>query len=172
MKRILIISGLVLFLASASLTPVHATGHIALYFDQELTQVWDECPAAPLGSVLDTLYIAISGFSSPIEGIEYRVLYPPEITWISDVTSDRGLAIGSTDYGLSMAFFEPLDAYSPVIIQEILILWNCDECEPYNTIPIEIAAHPASGSLRAVTTDLVFEDVVGHGGWVCYPYVG
>jgi hypothetical protein len=172
MRAPLVLCGLVLMLISTGLIPAYATGRIALYFDQELTQVWEECPDAPPGSVLDTLYVAISGFTSPVEGIEYRVLYPPEITWVGDVYSDRGLVIAATSYGISMAFFEPLDAYNPIIIQEIIIIWNCDECEPYNSIPIELTAHPATGYLRAVTSDLVFEDVVGYPGWICYPFVG
>lgn len=172
MIRTLVVSGLALLIAPTTPVSVFATGNISLYFDRELTQEWAECPGAPPGSVLDTLYMAIGGFSSPVEGIECSVVFPPEVLWIIDITSDRGLAIGSTYNGISMAFFEPIDASVPTVIQEIVIQWLCDGCIPDNSVPIEIAAHPATGSLRAVTSDLTFEDVVGQAAWVCYPYVG
>jgi hypothetical protein len=121
--------------------------------------------------VLDTLFVAVSGFTTPVEGIEYEILFPPEIMYIGEVGPENGLTIGDPVSGLSTAFFMPQDASSPVIIQELIVLWMCDGCTTIN-IPIEFAAHPLTGSLRAVTSDLVFEDVVGYSSWVCATCVG
>ena len=41
-----------------------------------------------------------------------------------------------------------------------------------NGIEIAFAAHPATGSLRAVNSNLMFEDVVGQSAWVCVTCVG
>lgn len=81
-------------------------------------------------------------------------------------------AIFVEHFGCLYAGFVHLDASVPTVIQEIVIQWLCDECIPYNSVPIEVAAHPATGFLRAVTSDLTFEDVIGQSAWVCYPYVG
>ena len=168
MKRALVRSGLVLLLLSAAFAPVRAIGtpSIALYFDRALTQRHAVCPDSPPGTVLDTLFVAVGGFTTPIEGIEYEILFPPEIIWIGDVELGNGLKIGNPINGLSMAFFAPQDASSPVVIQELIVIWICEGCTITN-IPIAFAAHPMTGSLRAVTSDLVFEDVVGYSSWVC-----
>jgi hypothetical protein len=120
---------------------------------------------------VDTLYVAVSGFTTPIEGIEYKITFPPEIIWLGDVELDNGLKIGDPVSGLSMAFLTPQAASSPVLIQEIIIMWMCEGCTTTN-IPITFAAHPDTESLRAVTSDLVFEDVVGHTSLVCASCIG
>ncbi|UCG50603.1 MAG: hypothetical protein JSW58_10370 [Candidatus Latescibacterota bacterium] len=173
MKRALVRSSLVLLLFSTAFIPVCAIGQpsIALYFDQALTQQHADCPDAPPGTVLDTLYLAAFGFSTPIEGIEYKIQFPPEIMWIGFSSPERGLKIGDPINGLSMALFTPQDASSPVIIEELIILWLCEGCVTTNIL-IEFAAHPMTGSLRAVTSDLVFQDVIGYTSVVCGGCVG
>jgi hypothetical protein len=174
MKKSIVTPGLVLVLLFASIGPAQAqTPSIGIFFDINLTQQSAECPESPPGSVLDTLYLALSGFSAPVEGIEYKILFPPEILWLADVTTvhddmpyDRGLLLGNSNDGASMAFLTPQDASSPVVILEVLILWLCEGCATTN-ITIDFAAHPATGSLRAVTSELAFEDVLGLTSWVC-----
>jgi hypothetical protein len=173
MKRALVKSGLVLLLFSTAFAPVSAiaTPSVALYFDRALTRQYADCPNSPPGTVLDTLFVVASGFTSPLEGIEYKILFPLEIVWLGDIWPDNALNLGDSYNGLSKAFFAPIDASSPVIIQEILVLWLCEGCTTFN-IPIEFAAHPLTGSLRAVTSELVFEDVVGLPSWVCVTCLG
>ena len=173
MKNALVRSGLVLLLFSAVFAPVRALGtpSIALFFDRALTQTSTVCPESPPGTVLDTLFVAASGFTSPIEGIEYSIVFPPELVWIGVIEPENGLKLGDPINGLSMAFFAPMDASSPVVIQEIIVLWLCDGCITTN-ITIELEAHPLTGLLRAVTSDLIFEDVVGLPGWVCATCLG
>ena len=169
MKRVLVESSLVLLLVSAAFSHVHATEtpSIGLYFDKALTQRHhDMCPSAPPGSVLDTLYVAIEGFSMPVEGIEYSIPFPPEIVWIGSIGSEIGIEIGDPISGVSIAFFTPLVASGRVVVQELLIIWMCEECMTTNIL-IEFAAHPATGSLRAVTSELAFQDVVGLSSVVC-----
>ena len=169
MKRTLVKSGLVLLLLSAVLAPVRAIGQprlIGLYFDRALTQLVADCPDSPMGTVIDTLYLAVSGFTTPIEGIEYQISFPPQMTWIDDVELDNGLWIDYPDQGRMIAFFSPLDASSPVIIQELVVAWLCEGCTTRD-IPITIAPHPMTGSLRAVTSELEFEDVIGYTSIVC-----
>lgn len=130
-----------------------------------------DCPYAPPGSVLDTLYLAIEGFTTPIEGIEYRIQFPPEIMWIGYTEPDLGLRIGDPENGISMAFFDPVNAYDWIIIQELIVLWLCNGCTTTN-IPIEITVHPSTSFLRVVTSDLVFEDVTGYTSIICGGCVG
>jgi hypothetical protein len=168
MSKFLIVTGLTAALLIAFLIPAGsaAAATVGVYFDRELTQQSTECPNAPAGSVLDTIYVAISGLAEPIEGIEFKVDFPPEIIWLGDVYPGNALMIGQTPYGVSMAFLDP--PYSPerLEILKILVLWNCESCYTPD-IPISVVAHPATESLRAVTSDLMFEDVVGQTSIVC-----
>ncbi len=124
------------------------------------------CPSAPPGTVLDTLYVAIEGFSTPVEGIEYVILFSPEILWVANIGPEIGIEIGYPTSGLSIAFFTPQVASSRAVVQELLILRMREECMATDIL-IEFAAHPATGSLRAVTSDLAFQDVVGWPSVVC-----
>ncbi len=173
MKSALIGSVLILLLLSAVSVPVDATATpiLELYFDRALTQQHANCPEAPAGSVLDTLYLVASGFDTPLEGIEYKIEFPPEIIWLGELESNDGLWMGTPDQGRTMAFFTPQDASGRVVIQEFVILWLCEGCATTN-ITIEFAPHPMTGSLRAVTSDLVFEEVIGFPSYVCGLVVG
>ena len=172
MKNTLVAIALVLMLL-ASASPADAdTPILQIYFDRDLTQYYADCPYGPPGSNLDTLYLAATGFSTPIEGIEYSIVFPPEVLWVGDLAPDNGLNIGSSPEGNSIAFLSPLDASSPVTIVEMLIIWNCDGCYPVNNIPIVVTVHPVTGLLRAVTSDLVFEEAVGFTTTICATCLG
>lgn len=168
MKSALIGSVLILLLLSAVSIPADATAVpiLELYFDQALTRQYADCPNEPVGSVLDTLYLVASGFDTPLEGIEYKIEFPPEILWLGDLELNNCLRLGTPDQGVSLAFFTPQDASGRVVIQEIVVLWLCEECVTTNAT-IEFAPHPMTGSLRAVSSDLVFRDVVGLPSYVC-----
>lgn len=173
MKRALVTCCIAVCLFSSAFLPDRAIAdpNIALYFDRALTRTYADCPNSPPGTVLDTLFVVVSGFTTPIEGIEYKIQFPPEVVWLGDVNLDNGLTIGDPMNGLSKAFFAPQDASGPVVIQELVFLWMCELCPKVN-IPITFDAHPLTGSLRAVTSDLVFEDVIGQTSWVCPTCLG
>jgi len=165
MRKLLVLSSLALSLWSVALAPTVATAtpSIAVYFDRALTQQYAECPY--LGA-LDTVFVAVSGFSSTIEGVEYRIVFPPELLWIANLSPAPGLEIGDPVNGQTLALFAPLEASDRVIVREVLVLWQCEGCATVN-IPIEFAANPQSGALRAVTSDLTFEDLTGQSSWIC-----
>jgi hypothetical protein len=171
MNRILFRSSFVLFLFSA-VFPIRANGdpYIELYFDRALTQTLADCPDP--GWMADTLYVAIGGFQAPVEGIEYQIIFPPQIGVISFIESDKGLTMyDSHSYSFSMAFFTPQEASGPVLIQEIEVLWLCNGCSTHDGL-VTLTHHLVSGSLRAVTSDLVFVDVQGLTSIVCPSYLG
>ena len=173
MTRVLVQSGLVLLLVFAAFAPIQATAPavVSVYFDRALTKHYADCPDAPPGTVLDTVFVAVDGLSAPLEGIEYRILFPPEVVWLAEIGSERGLRLGTSDNGISIAFFTPVEGPGPVIVQELLILWLCDGCETTN-IPITVEAHPSTSALRGVTSDLVFEDFIGYTSYVCGTCLG
>ena len=52
--------------------------------------------------------------------------------------------------GIAIAFPVPLNAYSPVLIAGIFVLWMCNDCGPSYNTPVCFDVYPSSGYLRAV----------------------
>jgi hypothetical protein len=171
MKKWLIKPGLVLLALAFSHLPAHAqVPAIAVYFDRELTQTEMDCPGSP---VVDTLYVAVFGFTSPVEGFEYKIDFPTQITFLGEPDPESGLAIGNSAQGRTLALTAPVDASTPTLIQEVAVLWLCDGCEnPDNwDLPVTVVPHPGTTHLRAVTSDLAFVDMAGMTSRVCPTYV-
>lgn len=167
MTRALIAFGFVLLLSVVICpTDTPAVPHFAVYFDPALTQSVASCPFEPPGTVFDTLYVAADGFDTPLEGVEYKLTVPSELIWIADLDLGNGLQIGASVSGTSIAFFEPVDASGPVIVQAIVVLWLCNECSTFRD-EVSLTPHPATGSISAVTSDLGLTNVVGLPAVVC-----
>lgn len=172
MEKCLTRPGLVLLAFAFYHAPAHAqVPAIAVYFDRELTQTQAICPGSP---VVDTLYVAVFGFTSPVEGFEYKIDFPAQIAYLSDLNPANCLSIGNSLDGRALAFVSPVDASTPVLIQEIPVMWLCDGCENSANwdLPVRVVPHPGTTHLRAVTSDLAFVDMVGMTSFVCPTYVG
>ena len=145
MKTILVI--VVSLLCLSALNSRSQTPYLQVYFDSQLTQtVEGGCPPNPPMSVTGTLWIVAVDFNAYISAIEYMVDYPPEIVLIADFTG--GLNIGNSASGIATAWPIPKNAFSPVVVSQVMILWNCQLCS--NTyIPICANVHPDTGYLRA-----------------------
>lgn len=136
------------------------------YFDGNFTQGAEDCPAAPVGTVLDTLYIVALNFNTFLKAIEFSVELPPELTYQAEVPVS--LAFGNTQTGLALALPQPFDAFGPTELVRILFLWNCDNCGGHEDAQIIVQPHPGTGYLRAVRwPDDVLIDAVGMTSLVC-----
>jgi len=169
MEKWLIRAGFVLLAFAFSHAPAHAQiPIITVYFDRELTQTQKDCPGM---LVEDTLYVAVSGFTSPVQGFEYMIDLPYPIMLTSEIDPPNCLSIGNSYYdGRSVAFVSPIDASTPVLIQELPVMWVCDGgCEDpaSHDQRVIVRPHPVTGYLRAVTSDLAFVDMVGIVSIVC-----
>ena len=157
MKRVLLVV-LALMIMSLGTSIVSAqTPNVQVFFDEWFGATHlDQCPPDTPGTVNGYLYVVASNFGMWMTAIEYAIVYPPEITYIGDITT--GLSIGKspsyaifpeTTGGIATSWPFAINAYFPVLVNKVFITFNCQLC--YDTdIPITVVAHPGTGFLRAV----------------------
>ena len=131
-------------------------GTLTVYFDPAWTQRTGECP----GPIVGSLYVVAENFDMYVAGIEFKIDYPPCLTWLADLDIPP-VTIGSSPNGLSMAWALPQNGYTPFQVMRALVLWNCAGCAVPNQ-RVSVVAHPVSGYVQAAR----FPDyaiVEGHG---------
>ena len=103
--------------------------NIGVYFDGIKTDL-KVCP----GILLDTLYVVARDVGGSISAAEYRIDYSPGsgyLSWIGDIPSHShpySSKIGSSPTGVSLGWDLPGHDFLPIILQRVLILWNCAGC--------------------------------------------
>jgi hypothetical protein len=134
----------------ASSYPAHSdTPYLQIYFDADLTEYYADCPPDPPGTVFDSVYVAAVGFDAFISAIEYRIDYTPHFVWLADVTT--GLNIGQTTTGIATAWPYPQNAYSPLVVAKVMVMWVCQNCTPeFTHVPFCANGHSLTGYIRAV----------------------
>jgi len=150
MKKTL--SGIIVLLVLFALAPrvTAGTPYLQVYFDDEFLYWSANCPSAPIGTVFQTIYIVGHDFDAWLNAIEYRLVLPPQLFFLGDVIPPGSLSIGTSPDGIAIAFPVPLNAYSPVLVSRVSVLWMCDHCLPNQERPICFDVYPSSGYLRAV----------------------
>ncbi|MHC4060747.1 MAG: hypothetical protein ACYSR6_03925 [Planctomycetota bacterium] len=127
------------------------TPSISIYFDADLSTYGDNCPSAPPGTTIDTLYVVADSIGTPIKSIEYRVKLVPSLQYIEDLIPS-GSSTGTTVTGITQSWPTPIDASSKFVVAMIIVVWLCDHCHPGNQHQLVCTdTHPATGYLRAMT---------------------
>ncbi len=140
---------------------------VQVYFDQYLTKASiDNCPDETPGSQVYSLYVGAVNFNCWMSAIEYKIEYPPEISFMGDNTG--GLDIGSSPLGIATAWTFPLNAFGPALVNEVSILYLCQLCIGISEVAISVVPHPESGLVRAIRwPDNSFVDAVGQISLIC-----
>jgi hypothetical protein len=141
-----VVFALVLALVGATLASAQ-TPFIAVYFDQNFTQIQTVCPGPGAG----TLYVVLANANSLVSGAEYRIGYPAAMTWIGD-TNTPPVALGSTPTGISLGFPVPQNGFNSLLLHTVAIFWNCSDCSVTNQ-KVSVAAHPLNASGNVQFTD-------------------
>jgi hypothetical protein len=147
------LSGITILFVLFALAPrvTAGTPYLQVYFDNGFLHTWGDCPAQPIGTVAQMIYVVAHNFDAWLNAIEYRLDLPPQLLFLGDMPSPGSLSIGNSPEGIAIAFPVPLNAYSPVLISTVSVLWMCDNCFPPNQDRlICFDVYPSSGYLRAV----------------------
>jgi len=115
----------------------------AVYFDAQYERNWAECPDAPAGTVLDTLYVVLHNANQWVRAVEYRIELPPELLWISDDAPEDPLTIGSSPTGIALAWQTPRNGFEPLLVQTIAVMWTCSGCGPSTNVPLYVWNNPS-----------------------------
>jgi len=120
---------------------------VSVYFDAAYTQTEMDCP----GPSLDTLYVVAENFGTFINGLEFKIQYPPQMIWLADlpaVVNPYAFAIGNSPTGASLGWALPQNGFIPLCAMRVLILWNCVDCSSANGL-VQVMKHPATNFLGA-----------------------
>jgi hypothetical protein len=152
MKKVLVVVFVVAFGMSAVANAQVA--NVSIYFDQDLQYQAQDCPTAPIGTVLQTLYVVADNFGIWFNAIEYQILYPPELQFLGEVPVWPGgsapLVLGQSPIGITIGYTTPLNAFNQVVISEVSVIWMCEGCPGPLDIPLVVVPHPDSGQARAI----------------------
>jgi hypothetical protein len=93
-----------------------------------------------------SVYIVAENWNYFISGIEFKVEYPPSMTWLADLDTPP-VTIGSSPNGISIGWPLPQSGFFPIQVMRALVLWNCTGCDSPNQ-QIKVVGHPVSGLVQ------------------------
>lgn len=161
---LVLLSAMVAVHTAAPQTP-KVTAYYELYSDFPVGPN-EFCPVAPIGTVVDTLYVVAEQFNMWMNAIEYKIDYPAQIQPLGDIILHGGLSIGDSQSGIAVAYPIPANAFDKLTVQKVVFLWMCDRCgiELTNKVFYRVSGYPSSGKIRAVRwPDLAISEA--DGGW-------
>jgi hypothetical protein len=134
---------------------VASTPTVAVYFDEALTMR----SVDRLGPGLHTLYIVAEGFDTRLMAIEYKIDYPPGMTWVEDLDVSP-LKIGTTEKGIVQAWQEPKDGFSRVVVARAVVYLDA---ELTSSVEVSVQPNPDFGFIRGVAAP-DYRIIVAEGG--------
>ncbi len=145
------------------------TPNVTVYFDEGLQNQWSMCPAAPIGTVAQDLYVVANNLGIWMNGIEYQILYPLQLMFLGDHMVGDAISIGNSSVGIGIAFPTPRNAFTQAVVQTATVLWMCDNCGPENkNTQITVVPYPGQPSIRAVEwPNLEIHIAVGMTSLIC-----
>lgn len=170
MKNVLV----VVIAVAIGLTAVHASAQIpnvSIYFDKTFTETGKNCPVAPPGTVMDSIWVVANNFNMWMNAIEYTIEYPSKVLWVGDAFPPDRLTIGSSPSGVGVSWPLPANAFGALVIQKARFFWMCDQCGPTDfdrNVPWTVLPYPLQSTVRAVRwPDLVIVPGVGMTSLIC-----
>ena len=143
MKKILVVVFAVVVMLGAAQVNAQVP-YVQVYFDEYWqTSVLPECPMDPPGSVVSTLYVVAHNFNMWMNGIEYMISYPTELTWLGDSIGPDRLSIGNSPTGIGITWPIPGNGFGGILAQTANVLWMCQGCDATN-ITISVLKHPST----------------------------
>jgi hypothetical protein len=148
MKKVLVVVFAVAFGLSAVANA--QTPNVAVYFDEGLQFQQGVCPGAPIGTVQQNLFVVANNFGIWMNAIEYAISYPPQLAFLGDLMIPGAISIGNSPTGIAIAFPVPQNAFVQNVVQQVSVLWMCNDCALNQDAPLIVLPHPSFGLVRAV----------------------
>ena len=143
MKKILVVVFAVVVMLGAAQVNAQVP-YVQVYFDEFWqTSVLPSCPDVPVGTQVGTLYVVAHNFNMWLNGIEYMIEYPPEMTWLGDFIGANQLSIGNSPAGIGITWPIPGNSFGGILTQTANILWMCEGCGATN-IAVTVVKHPST----------------------------
>jgi hypothetical protein len=161
MRGIAIVVFAVIVVVIGATTTASQVPTIQVYFDESLTLTNKPCQGV---GVIDQCYVVVSSANDFFSDAIYRIVYPPEMTWVADNT-------GGTDDGTSpdglWTFFWVWDGSVPVVVNTVTFQWECDFCPTLDIPVVTVESAPHEGGLGILTVSTGWKDALGLTSVVC-----
>lgn len=168
MKKVLAVVLAAAFVGVVSFNANAQVPNASVYFDDvTFSQQQENCPNAPAGTVLGTLYVVLNNVNSFISAVEFGIVYPPAIGWLGDAF-DTPLHLGDSPTGVAISWSTPRNAFGNLKVMEAIFVWNCEGCVGFENNPIIVVPHPQTNQLRAVAAPSnILINLVGGTSMIC-----
>lgn len=126
-------------LCVVSSSTVSAQPSVAVYFDANWTQESEVCQGV---GIVTFAYVVAQNLNTFFNAIEYQIDYSPVfnyVSWIGDQNS-AGTVVGQSPSGVALGWGLPLNGFSPVLVQKVILLWNCNACAGQDVVKVN--PHP------------------------------
>jgi hypothetical protein len=150
MRRVLLTFAIVFTIAIAGSAFAQTTPYFQVYFDAGLKDAAADCPAAPIGTVFDTLYVVAHNFDTWIMGAEFTIDYSTLLTVVGEEAVGADLTIGQSQSGIAMVWQTPRNGYNPVVMLIVTVVWECNDCAGLDDTEIVVREYPDKPSPRCV----------------------
>jgi hypothetical protein len=126
------------------------TPYFQIYFDDAHTAAASDCPAAPAGTVIDTVHVVAHNFNNFFIATEFAIDYSAKLTWLGDIPGGN-LVIGQSPIGISMSWQIPVSGFAPVRVMSAAVLWMCSGCAGSENTPVIVIPNPETDVLAFVS---------------------
>jgi hypothetical protein len=154
MKKVLAVVFAIALMGTFAINATAQTPNVQVYFDANASQAATDCPPGP-GPNLTKWLVVGNNLAAQISGIEYRVVFPAIAgylgeTFKTDPIGNFPLTIGNSAGGVAVSWAIPVNAFVPLVISTMDVLWLCDGCTGNENTPVVVVGNPQSGQLRAI----------------------
>jgi hypothetical protein len=154
MRKVLLTFAIVATIAIASSASAQ-TPYFQVYFDQAMQESSADCPAAPLGTVVDTLYVVAHNFNTWVTATDFMVDYGTHLSWLGEFAIGTTLKLGDSPTGVAITWQSRRNGWGPIPMLQVTVLWQCNDCNGISGTPgAEIVVLPNPGKIapRVVET--------------------
>jgi hypothetical protein len=144
--------------------------YVQAYFSVDPYTTAAGCPAAPLGTVFQDLYVVTHNYNNFLIAIEYGLSLPAELFYLGfSPPQPEDLVIGDPlTTGVAVSWGLPRNGFEPLLVGVVHTLWMCmSTIDPpscgANNAPVVVLPNQQSGNLTAVTWPVIGPDASGIG---------
>jgi len=149
MRKVLLTFAIVATIAIASSASAQ-TPYFQVYFDSAMQESSADCPAAPPGSVIDTLYVVAHNFNAWVQTTDFMVDYGTHLTWLGEFAIGTPLTIGESPTGVAITWQQRRNGWAPIPMLQVTVQWQCDDCVGKDNSPIIVLPNPGKIAPRVV----------------------
>jgi len=127
MRKVLLTFAIVATIAIASSASAQ-TPYFQVYFDANMQESSAPCPSAPIGTVIDTLYVVAHNFNTWVVSTDFMVDYGAYLTFLGEFAIGTPLWLGDSPTGIAITWQQRRNGWQPIPMLQVTVMWQCNSC--------------------------------------------